>query len=140
MSFDHSRLPQDFPRSFLPPEADLTDLNKLNQLFSTLEQRHLTSSADIEKWLKDQSELLSALYEEQALRYIRMTCQTNDSGREKAYLEFVENVEPIVKVGSFHLDKKYLGTPARKNLPPDHYSVLDRRLENNVSIFREENV
>src|SRR6266540_1651893 len=140
MSFDHSRLPRDFPRSFLPSEVDLTDQGRLKQFFSTLDQRRLASSGDIEKWLKDQSELLSALYEEQALRYIRMTCQTNDSAREKAYLEFVENVEPVVKVGSFELDKKYLGTPARKNLPPDHYSVLDRRVENNVSIFREENV
>ncbi len=140
MSFDHSRLPRDFPRSFLPSEVDLTDPNRLKQFFSTLEQRRLASSGDIEKWLKDQSELLSALYEEQALRYIRMTCQTNDPAREKAYLEFVENVEPVVKLGSFELDKKYLGTPARKNLSPDHYSVLDRRVENNVSLFREENV
>jgi len=140
MSFDYSRLPRDFPRNFLPSGIDLTDQGRLKELFATLESRALSSAGDIEKWFRDESELLAALYEEQALRYIRMTCQTNDPEREKAYLSFVENVEPIVKVGSFGLDRKYLKTPARKSLPPDRYSVLDRRVENNVSIFREENV
>jgi len=140
MSFDYSRLPRDFPRNFLPSGIDLTDQGRLKELFATLEGRPLPSASDIEKWFRDESELLAALYEEQALRYIRMTCQTNDPEREKAYLSFVENVEPIVKVGSFGLDRKYLNTPARKDLAPDRYSVLDRRVENNVSIFREENV
>src|SRR5713101_136845 len=140
MSFDYSRLPRDFPRVFLPSGIHLTDQGRLKELFATLEGRPLPSASDIEKWFRDESELLAALYEEQALRYIRMTCQTNDPEREKAYLSFVENVEPIVKVGSFGLDRKYLNTPARKDLAPDRYSVLDRRVENNVSIFREENV
>src|SRR5213594_2534404 len=140
MSFDYSGLPREFQRKFLPSQIDLTNLSKLKEYFSTLEHRPLASSGEVEKWFKEQSELLAALYEEQAVRYIRMTCQTDDPEREKAYLSFVENVEPIVKVGSFGLDRKYLGTPARKNLPPDRYAVLDRRVENNVSIFREENV
>ncbi len=105
-----------------------------------LEDRPLGSSGDIENWFKDQSELLAALYEEQTLRYIRMTCQTDDLAREKAYLEFVENVEPVAKICAFELDKKYLGTPARRKLRPNYYSVLNRRVENNVSLFREENV
>ncbi len=140
MSFDYSRLPRDFPRSFVPSGIDLTDQTRLKELFAALEGRRLASATDIEKWFRDESELLAALYEEQAIRYIRMTCQTNDPEREKAYLAFVENVEPIVKMGAFGLDRKYLGTPARKSLSPDRYSVLDRRVENNVAIFREKNV
>src|SRR5215467_6369507 len=139
MSFDYSRLPRDFPRKFLPSQIDLTNVSKLKDLFSNLEDR-LEKSSNIESWFNDQSELLAALYEEQALRYIRMTCQTDDPAREKAYLEFVENVEPVAKICSFELDKKYLGTPARKKLPQDYYSVLNRRVENNVSLFRPENV
>jgi oligoendopeptidase F len=55
-------------------------------------------------------------------------------------LEFVENIEPVVKKRVFDLDRKYLTVPSRKELPSEYYSVLDRRVENNVSIFREENV
>src|SRR5215472_15403285 len=123
MSFDYSRLPRDFPRKFLPSQIDLTDLSRLKDQFSTLENSPLGSKADIEKWFKRQSELLAALYEEQTLRYVRMTCQTDDPAREKAYLEFVENVEPVAKVCAFELDKKYLASPARKILDKDFYSV-----------------
>jgi hypothetical protein len=49
-------------------------------------------------------------------------------------------VEPEVKRRSFQLNKKYLSSPARKELHHARFSVMDRRKENNVSIFREENV
>ena len=69
-----------------------------------------------------------------------MTCQTDDPEREKAYLFFIENIEPLSKIRFSTLDRKYLDAPARKNLPPDHYFVLDRRRSNNVVLFRKENV
>jgi len=49
-------------------------------------------------------------------------------------------VEPVAKVCSFELDKKYLAAPGRKNLSQDFYSVLNRRVENSVSLFRPANV
>jgi oligoendopeptidase F len=115
-------------------------LNKLNELFRDLDNRTLHSNSDLEKWLKDESELASALAEEQAIRYARMTCQTDDPEREKAYLSYIENVEPQVKLGFSKLDRKYVQSPARKSLPRDYYYVLDRKIENNVALFREENV
>src|SRR5947209_18373089 len=69
-----------------------------------------------------------------------MTCQTDDPAREKDYLFYIENVEPEAKIGFSQLDRKYLGTPARKGLPHEKYCVLDRKRENNVALFREENV
>src|SRR2546427_763669 len=119
---------------------DLTDLDKLGELFQNLQNRTVHSVSDFEKWLKDESELASALAEEQSIRYARMTCQTDDPAREKDYLLFIENVEPVAKIGFSQLDRKYLGTPARKNLPHEQYFVLDRKIENNVTLFREENV
>lgn len=91
------------------------------------------------RWLEDESEFYSALYEEYALRYARMTCQTDDPERERAYLNFVEEIEPKAKPFIFDLDKKFLKTPFQKQLP-DRYYVLNRRRENNVALFRPENV
>ncbi len=139
MSFDHSRLPRDYPRQFLPPNVDFIDQARLNEWFDKLEKRPLQSREDMERWLKDESELVSAILEEQTLRYVRMTCQTDDPEREKAYLFFVENVEPLAKLRAAGLDRKYVDAPARKRLP-DWYSVLDRKRENNVALFRKENV
>jgi len=140
LSFEYSHLPREYPRQFLPSRIDLTDLSRLKELFHNLQSRSVNSGSDLEKWLKDESELASALAEEQSIRYARMTCQTDDPAREKDYLFFVENIEPEAKMGFSQLDRKYLGTPARKSLPYEEYFVLDRKMENNVALFREENV
>ena len=140
MSFDYSSLPHEFPRKFLPANLDLADSGQLNPVFDLLEGDKLVSLRDVERWLWDESELAACLAQEQALRYIRMTCQTDDPEREKEYLFFIENIEPLAKVRFSNLDRKYLETPGRKNLPADHYSVLDRRRQNNVVLFRKENV
>jgi oligoendopeptidase F len=140
LSFDYPNLPREYPRRFLSSGIDLTDLNRLNGLFDNLQNRPVHSASDLERWLTDESELASALSEEQSVRYARMTCQTDDPAREKAYLSYVENVEPVAKVGFSKLDRKYLDTPARKALPHDQYFVLERKIENNVALFREENV
>lgn len=140
MSFDYSRVPHEFPRRFVPAGVDVADEDELKELFDHLEGRALKSTGDVEHWLKDESELLGAVSEQYSLRWIRMTCQTDDAQREKEYLFFVENIEPLLKLRAFKLDKKYLETPSRKSLPADHYSVLDKRRENSVALFREENV
>src|SRR6266540_1485492 len=140
LSFDHSSLPRDYPRRYIPLNVDLADTIQLKKLFDQLDEKPARSRGELEKWLDHESELLSAINEEQALRYIRMTCQTDDPAREKAHLEFIEHVEPEVKLRAFQLDREYLASPGRKELEQNRFSVLDRRKENSVSIFREENV
>jgi oligoendopeptidase F len=140
LSFDGSTLPREYSRRFLPAKTDLSDVARLQGYFDQLQKRPIVSKGDLEKWLSDESELLGAVSEEQSIRYIRMTCQTDDSAREKAYLDFVERIEPEVKKRVFELDRKYLASPARKQLTPENYSVLDRRRENSASLFREANV
>lgn len=108
-------------------------------VFELLGKRSIHSREELQKWLEDESEFYSAFYEVHALRYARMTCQTDDSEREKAYLYFVEEIEPKAKPLFFDLDRKFLKTATRKELP-DRYFVLDRRRENNVALFRPENV
>ena len=118
----------------------MTNKDELKKFFDQLDSRKIGSASEMEKWLWDESEFASALSEEQAFRYIRMSCQTDDPEREKAYLFFVENVEPQIKLGFAELDKKYVDSPARKSLERDKYSVLDRKRENSIALFRKENV
>lgn len=140
LSFDYSRIPKEFPRKFLPPNFDPANPDALGQMCEELEKRPISTREGLEQWLWDESELDAAVAQEGSLRYIRMTCQTEDAEREKAYLFFVENIEPLAKVRSFNLDQKYLETPTRKNLPQDYYHVLDRSRANKVELFRKDNV
>ncbi len=119
---------------------DLANRDDLKRIFDGLQTRKINSGPELEEWLWDESELASAVSEEQAYRYIRMSCQTDDPEREKAFLYFVENIEPQVKIAFAELDRKYVDSPARKNLPREKYSVLDRKRENSIRLFRKENV
>ncbi|HEU6449642.1 MAG TPA: M3 family oligoendopeptidase [Verrucomicrobiae bacterium] len=136
------KLPAAKPRKFLPEKIDLGDWSQIAPLFDQLEKRapQIKSAAELEQWLYDWSELNSGLDEESARRYIAMTCHTDNADAEKAYLHFVENVEPQLKPRQFELEKIYVAHPQREKLPRERYFVFDRDTKNHVELFRPENV
>lgn len=129
-----------FPRKFVPQEAQMGDWAQIEPLFKRLLDRPIASVPELEQWLYDCSELSGAIAEERARRYIAMTTQTDDPAREQAYNHFVEQIDPKAKPLWHALEVRYLQDPYRKTLPTDRYAVMDRIVENNVSLFRDENV
>ena len=154
------KLPPAKSRTFVPEKIDLGDWPQIEPLFNQLESHaaNCKSAADLERWLLDWSELTAALDEEASRRYIAMTCHTDNADAEKAYLHFVENIEPQLKPRQFALEKIYVAHSQRKNLlssgtgvpsvhsensqagRPRHYEVFDRDVKNHVELFRAENV
>ncbi len=135
-------LPVHTPRQLVPGQIDLGDWSALAPLFDAVEKKlsGAASVAELESALLGWSELSAALDEEGAKRYIAMSCHTDSAEAEKAYLHFVENVEPQIKPRQFALEKAYLAQPLRAQLPPARYQVFDRDLRQRVELFREENV
>ena len=135
-------LPPHQPRTFVPTTINLGDWTQLAPLFGTLETRapQCDSTAALERWLLDWSELNAALDEEAAKLYIAMSCHTDNAGAEKAYLHFVENIEPHVKPRQFALAKLYIAQPQREKLSVHRFQVFDRDTKNQVELFRPENV
>jgi oligoendopeptidase F len=143
------KLPPAKPRSFVPTKINLGDWPQIAPLFDQLESRiaQAKSVADLEKWLLDWSELSAALDEEASRRNIAMTCHTDNAEAEKAYLHFVEHVEPQLKPRQFALEQLYvavragLATNAEQATHLKHrYEVFDRDVKNHVTLFRPENV
>jgi oligoendopeptidase F len=136
------KLPAYRPRRFVPPNIDLGDWPQIAPLFDQLESRAAAckSVTELERWLLDGSELTAALDEESSRRYIAMTCHTDNPAAEKAYLHFVENVEPQLKPRQFALEKIYVAHPLREKLPKPRFQVFDRDVKNRVELFRPENV
>lgn len=128
------------PRRFVPESADLGSAAEVAGLFEELERESPSGPGELEEWLLRWSELRSALDEEEAVRYILMTCQTDEAEREKAYLSFVEEVLPIIRPAEHRLAKQFLSRPGVNDLRRERYAVLLRDLKNEVEIFREENV
>src|SRR5436190_18201620 len=135
------KLPVHSPRQFVPANADLGNWSEIEPLFNKLEEgiARISSSADLERWLKNWSELSAALDEESSKRYIAMTCHTDDPEAEKAYLEFVEKIDPQIKPRQFKLAQLYVRHPIRKLLSEDRYKVFDRDTKLLVELFRPEN-
>src|SRR5439155_1373271 len=113
---------------------------QIEPLFTRLRDRSINSADELERWLVDCSELSAAIAEERTRRYIAMTVQTDDPVREAAYQEFIEQIDPKTKSYWHALELAYLENSHRRGLPADRYGVLDRIVESNVSLFREENI
>ncbi|MBA4149354.1 MAG: M3 family oligoendopeptidase [Verrucomicrobia bacterium] len=133
------------PRSFVPGNIDLGDWNQLAPLFDQLEKgaSECKTVADFVQWILDDGELSAALDEESSKRYIGMTCHTDSPEAEKAYLQFVETIEPQLKPRQFKLSQIYLQHPLRQDLlreQPKRFEVLDRNTALHVELYRPENV
>jgi oligoendopeptidase F len=135
-------LPAHRPRRFVPEGIDLGDWSQIAPLFDQLEARAqaCATAADLEHWLLEWGELSAAIDEESSKRYIAMTCHMDNAEAEKAYLHFVENVEPQLKPRQFKLSQTYVTHPLRKKLPKERYEVFDRDTQVHVELFRQENV
>jgi oligoendopeptidase F len=136
-------LPAHKPRRFVPKQIDLGDWPQIAPLFAKLESRasECKTPADLEAWLVDWSELSAALDEESSKRYIAMTCHTDNPQAEKAYLHFVEKIEPELKPRQFALEKLYIQQKEKFHASSNgRYFVFDRDVKNHVELFRAENV
>ncbi|MEO6597964.1 MAG: M3 family oligoendopeptidase [Planctomycetota bacterium] len=124
---------------FVPHGLDAGSAGELAPLFTDLDTRALTTAAQLERWLRDESELRSRIDAEQARRYIRMTRDTSDAAAKAAYLAMEHEVMPLVKVRTDALDRLLLASPALPSLDQREYEVLIRRRRTQVALFREEN-
>jgi oligoendopeptidase F len=135
-------LPAHRARRFVPAQIDLGNWEQIAPLFEQLEKRapECKSAEQLERWLLDWSELSAALDEESSKRYIAMTCHTDNVEAEKAYLHFVENIDPQTKPRQFRLEQLYVAHPSRSGLAKERYAVFDRDTKVHVELFRPENV
>jgi oligoendopeptidase F len=140
MVLNPQMLPPGGQRRFVPSDVDLGDWSQGERFFRELESRQVNSRSDLEVWLKDYSELLGVLSEAGAVRYIRMTEQTDDESFKTAHLTFVEAVAPMAKRAEFNLNRKFANSPFTKELPDDRYLMMKKRVQNSIALFREENV
>jgi oligoendopeptidase F len=135
-------LPPYRARRFLPAGLDLGNWNEVSPHFDRIEQAigACGTVADLERWIVDSGELVAALDEERARRYIAKTCHTEDSSAEKSYLDFIENIDPALKPRLFSLARLFLAHALRSELPKERYGVFDRATALQVELFREQNI
>lgn len=112
----------------------------LAPIFRELKDRELTDLSSLERWLQDRSELDAFLQEDYAWRYIRMTCDTENSQYLADFEFFATEIEPKLASISNELDKKLHAHPLSTELDEHTYGIYLRQVANSISLYREENV
>ena len=130
----------EFPRQFVRATDRLSDWSRIQPYFEDLLARPIEKLEQLNAWLVDWSELAACIDEVGTDRYVKMTCQTSDPEYEKAYLTFVEQIEPKCKPMWHRLETRYVASPAVDALPRARFEVFNRSVRNRVELYREENV
>jgi oligoendopeptidase F len=132
--------PETYGRRWLPEDLEPKTWEEIEPWYRRLLDRPINSTADLEGWLFDVGELNAVVGQEGVERYIAMTCQTDDPGREAAHLAFVRDIEPNLKPLWNAIREKYLESPHRAGLAQDRYRVFDRAQANRRALYREANI
>lgn len=131
---------REFPRTFVATDADFGLWPTAETYYRQLTDRPVESPEQLDRWLRDWSELDACFDEEATSRYIAMTCQTDDAARQERFRQFVENVKPHREPWHDRLRRRLADLAARFPLPPKRYEVLLRSVRNAIDLYRDENV
>lgn len=126
-------------RNYLPKDLTI-EWPVLEPIFNELLKREITSIDELEKWLRDKSEVEAALEEDFAWRYIKMSCDTANEELVKSFQYFAVEIEPKIAPIGNNLNKKLVDSPYVKDLDQDKYFIYLRGVKKALELFREENI
>jgi len=127
-------------RYFLPENLNIDDWQKLEPFFEDLKNRTIDSKSDLEKWLKDLSELEAVVEEDEAWRYIKMSINTSEEKLRDRYNFFVSEIQPQIAPYSYEFDLKLVNSKFLKDLNWDVFEIPIKRAQKNIEVFRKENI
>ena len=111
------------PRRFVPSDLDAGSLEQLEPLFDELAARTTRELPALQRWLVDESELLSTIAAEVARRYVRMTRHTDDARAKDAFLA----MEQTVRIDDAAIVLRTGSGSRRRNRAPDRSDLFATR-------------
>ncbi len=128
------------PRNYLPEDFSVTTWEALEPYFRELLERSLHSRTDLEKWLRDMSELEAVVSEDACWRQINMTCDTENKALEEAFTFFCMQIQPNIQPYADKLNRKLVESPLLKELDQKKFYTYLRNIRKSIELFREENI
>lgn len=127
-------------RNYLPENFSVTTWSELEPFFRELSERPLNTVPELEKWLKDVSELEAVVSEDACWRQIRMTCDTENKSLEEAFNYFYMEIQPKIQPYADQLNRKLVNSPLAKDLDQEKYFTYLRSVKKSIELFREQNI
>ena len=137
---NHSADIKKIQRNFLPVDFSITDWTALEPWFVDLEQRTLSTTNDLEKWLADMSELEAIVSEDACWRQVRMTCDTENKELEEDFNYFYLEIQPKIQPYADKLNRKLMDCPLTAELDQQKFFTYLRGVRKSIDLFREENI
>jgi oligoendopeptidase F len=128
------------PRHFVPEDFTVVDWNSLEPFFKNLLEREINTAAELEQWMKDNSELEAVINEDACWRQIKMTCDTENKTLEEAFNFFCMSIQPQIQPYADALNKKLVNHPLTADLDKQKYFTYLRSVKKSIELFREENI
>lgn len=126
-------------RAYIPQDLEMK-WDNLEPILNELLARPIENVSELEKWLKDKSELEAALEEDFAWRYIRMSCDTANEALVQSFQYFATEIEPKISPIANQLNQKFNDSQFIDELDQEKYFVYIRAIRKAIEIYREENV
>ena len=112
----------------------------LKPYYDQLLDRQLKTNSAVWQWLLDWSELDSFVEEDFAWRYIKSTCNTEDTEAKAAFDKFVTEIEPEIVLITNKLEKRFLSPEVQLHIDKAKLFTMVRSIKTSDELFREENV
>src|SRR5579871_4236105 len=119
-------------RHFLPEDFVITTWENLEPYFIDLVQREILSEKDLEKWLRDMSEVEAVVSEDASWRQIRMTCDTENKALEEAFVYFCMEIQPRLQPYADKLNRKFIESPLTGGLDEKTYFTYLRNVRKSI--------
>lgn len=125
---------------FLPQELDITSWDSVKAYYEMLCSEAPATSEELILLIERASEIRKAMSDELSWRYIRMTLNADDESYTTAYNDYYGDIYFQTEVFRFQLQKIFFDNPHSKELDPEKYGHLKTLIENEIELFRDENI
>ncbi|MDY3921039.1 MAG: M3 family oligoendopeptidase [Hallerella porci] len=127
-------------RNFIPADFKSDDPKQVTEYYEKLVREIIPENAKaLRDWILKWNELTTVLSEESAHRYVAMTSHTQDESIAKAYMDFVENIDPICEDYNNKLERKMIAHPNVTDLESE-FGVYFRDVRTSLELFNKENI
>lgn len=127
-------------RSFIPANFKADDPKQVTAYYEKLLIEKIPENAQaLRAWLLKWNELTTVLSEVSCRRYVDMTSHTQDESIAKAYMDFVENIDPLCEDYNNKLERKLIEHPNVYELE-NEFGIYLRDVRTSLELFRKENI
>ncbi|MFA7169626.1 MAG: M3 family oligoendopeptidase [Candidatus Paceibacterota bacterium] len=127
-------------RVYFSEELRVESWSDLEKVLKEMLEAEILSADNLIKFIEKYSELSNILEEVGAWKHIKMTQFADDPKLAKEQADFYEFVIAPATPYFFKLDKKIFENEFFGKLSPERYAHLGKILQNEIKLFREENI